>query len=134
MFRLLTTLALALAATAPAHAVNKCTGPDGKVVYQATPCAGAADAAKVNLSGAGQANLNSPVSTYWRIEAAIQNRQVMVGMTAAQAARAWGQPGRVNTTVTASGAREQWVYGNGRQGRQYIYVDDGVVSAVQTRD
>lgn len=145
MSRLLIAVALALAAATSAHAVNKCTGPDGKVVYQATPCEGAAGGAKVNLSGAGQSDPQSPGSSYWlreaaslqrrdRIEQAIQRGQVIVGMTAAQAARAWGQPGRVNTTVTASGTREQWVYGSGRQGRQYIYVDDGVVTAAQTRD
>lgn len=145
MSRLLTILALAAAAAAPAHAINKCTGPDGKVVYQATPCTGAAGAAKVDLSGAGLGDPQSPGASYWqreaaviqrrdRIEQAIQGGQVIVGMTAAQAARAWGQPGRVNTTVTASGARQQWVYGSGRRGQHYVYLDDGVVSAVQTRD
>lgn len=33
-------LAAALLAALPAWAVNKCTGPDGKVVFQDTPCTG----------------------------------------------------------------------------------------------
>ena len=33
-------LAAALFAAGPAWAINKCTGPDGKVVFQDTPCTG----------------------------------------------------------------------------------------------
>lgn len=33
-------LLLSLSALAPAWAINKCTGPDGKVAYQDAPCAG----------------------------------------------------------------------------------------------
>ncbi len=53
---------------------------------------------------------------------------VSVQMTAAQVLKScWGKPRAVNLTVTAGGKREQWVYRGG-----YIYLDNGVVSAVQT--
>lgn len=51
---LIVTLALG-AVTAPAWAVNKCTLPNGKTVFQDAPCAGAGE--KLNIrpaSGAGQ--------------------------------------------------------------------------------
>jgi hypothetical protein len=40
-----------------------------------------------------------------------------------------GQPDTVNRTVTAAGAREQWVYGAG----QYLYFEGGRLVAMQTR-
>jgi hypothetical protein len=33
----------------------------------------------------------------------------------------------VNRTVTAAGTRDQWVYGD----RQCIYVDNGIITAIQ---
>lgn len=38
----------------------------------------------------------------------------------------WGNPMRVNRTQTANGVSEQLVYGN-----QYVYIDDGIVTAIQ---
>lgn len=43
--------------SAPAWAINKCTGPDGKVAYQEAPCAGRGEAVKVWVSP-GQAPSN----------------------------------------------------------------------------
>jgi Na+-transporting NADH:ubiquinone oxidoreductase subunit NqrC len=40
----------------------------------------------------------------------------------------WGKPIQVNTTTTADGVREQWVYG----GRQYLYFENGVLTSIQT--
>ena len=55
---------------------------------------------------------------------------VSVGMTASQVfSSCWGKPRRVNTTITARGKHEQWVYGGG-----YLYLDDGVVTSIQTSD
>lgn len=39
----------------------------------------------------------------------------------------WGRPEHVNTTTTARGTRQQWVYGS----RGYLYFDDGVLTAIQ---
>ena len=52
---------------------------------------------------------------------------VRIGLTAAGVLKScWGKPHRVNTTQTASQRQEQWVYG-----AAYVYLTDGVVTAVQ---
>jgi hypothetical protein len=58
---------------------------------------------------------------------AIVEKQVAIGMSKEQAIAAWGKPKDTNTTSTAGGTREQWVYGLGT----YIYFTDGILSAVQ---
>ena len=53
---------------------------------------------------------------------------VTVGMTNEDAlASSWGKPESINTTTTARGSREQWVYG----GRSYLYFENGVLVAIQ---
>lgn len=42
--------ALLVALCAPAWAINKCTGPDGKVAYQDAPCAGKGETVEVRPS------------------------------------------------------------------------------------
>jgi hypothetical protein len=68
---------------------------------------------------------------------------VKIGMTAAEVdaaereefhnAAGWGKT--VNTTVTANGTAQQWVYRfskpYGGVGDMYVYLRDGVVSAIQ---
>jgi len=39
----------------------------------------------------------------------------------------WGAPKDINTTTTAAGVREQWVYGL----RRYLYFDNGKLTAIQ---
>lgn len=52
-----------------------------------------------------------------------------IGMTEAEVyASTWGAPQKVNTTTTAAGKREQWVYEDG-----YIYLDNGIVTTIQER-
>jgi len=62
------------------------------------------------------------------IQLAINQRRVLIGMTAAQAREARGNPSSVNRTESAYGAREQWVYGLG----EYVYLRNDVVESVQT--
>ena len=52
-----------------------------------------------------------------------------IGMTAKQVRDTtnWGEPVKVNRTVTAGHVHEQWVYG----GSQYLYFDDGRLTAMQ---
>ncbi len=53
---------------------------------------------------------------------------VVLGMTTEQVINetSWGKPARRNTTTTASGTREQWVYYN-----QYLYFENGVLVSIQ---
>lgn len=60
--------------------------------------------------------------------AAIENDQVLVGMTADQVILAWGEPKSVNNTRTGMLDSSQWVYGDNR----YVYIDgSGKVTAIQ---
>jgi hypothetical protein len=53
---------------------------------------------------------------------------VAVGMTTAQVyASCWGKPKSINETTIASRNHEQLVYGGG-----YVYLDNGVVTSIQT--
>jgi hypothetical protein len=131
----------ALMATGQANAINKCTGPDGKVVFQDAPCAGKGEA--VRILGAGQADPNSQGAQYWQrevarqkrsaaIDEAIANRSVSIGMNSDEVIKSWGRPSKINKTVTSSGVQEQWVYNRGGHKTQYVYMDNGVVRTIQS--
>jgi hypothetical protein len=57
------------------------------------------------------------------------NREVVIGMTAKMVELSWGEPQSVNRTVTAARTREQWVY----EGGSYVYLTNGVVTAIQDK-
>jgi hypothetical protein len=42
-------------------------------------------------------------------------------------ASSWGKPKSINTTITAYGSREQWVYGSGN----YLYFNDDKLTSIQ---
>jgi hypothetical protein len=54
-------------------------------------------------------------------------KRVAIGMTAPQVRLAWGAPESINTTTYASGDHDQWVYG-----ANYVYLENGIVTAMQT--
>jgi hypothetical protein len=53
--------------------------------------------------------------------------KIGLGMTVEQVRSAWGKPKSINTTITTRGKHEQWVYDS----RQFVYLDDGVVTSIQ---
>jgi hypothetical protein len=58
-----------------------------------------------------------------------RHRGVNVGMTEEQVLGSnWGRPMSRNTTITALGRHEQWVYG----GNNYLYFENGVLTSIQT--
>lgn len=117
---------IALLLIAPsAWAVNKCTAADGSVAYQEAPCTGKGETIKLPA----QPEV-SPVEVVRNN--AVANGRVMVGMTAQQVRRAWGTPTTINKTVGGHGVSEQWVYDRGDFRAQYVYLDDGAVTSVQT--
>jgi len=63
---------------------------------------------------------------------AISNQEVFVGMTAKQALLSWGEPDSINTTIIGNYKTEQWVYEIGDFKYQFIYVENGKVTAIQT--
>jgi hypothetical protein len=62
-------------------------------------------------------------------EAAYRRGQgVEIGMTRERVLQSqWGRPQKVNTTTTARGTREQWVYGGGN----YLYFENGILTTIQ---
>ena len=56
---------------------------------------------------------------------------VRIGMTAKYVREKtdWGEPQTINSTITASGRREQWVYGDG----DYLYFKNGLLEGIQVR-
>lgn len=118
----------------------KCT-TNGKTIYQQTKCDGGTT---VNTSGVGKADVKSPGATQAQrdiaamkrkevIDNAILERNALVGMTADEVIKSWGNPNKVNRTVAARSVSEQWIYRRGTSGDdQYIYLDEGVVTAIQS--
>jgi hypothetical protein len=54
--------------------------------------------------------------------------RVAIGMNAEMVRIGWGEPQSITRTVLASGTHEQWVYRSGT----YVYLDNGLVSGIQT--
>lgn len=62
MLRLIALSVGVLALTGPAWAVNKCTGPDGKTVFQDAPCAGKGEKIEVRPASGSTASLPAATS------------------------------------------------------------------------
>ena len=94
-----------------------------------------AKAAQEKAAEAEAAFLKTPAGRIWKkhptwdreICGVIAEKKIRIGMTAEQIRAAWGKPEKVNSTITARGTHEQWVYGDG----QYVYFDEGVMRSLQ---
>lgn len=111
-----------------AWAVNKCTGPDGKVSFQDAPC---------DLSAKSSEKLKLPdvaptTAEDSRINAAIAAQRLRIGMTAQHVRRSWGAPTKINLSVGSYGKHEQWIYARGDFVSQYVYLQNGVVTSMQS--
>jgi hypothetical protein len=76
---------------------------------------------------AAKARLEEYVQANPEYREAILNKKVTLGMSTDDVIASWGKPDHVNTTVTASGKHEQWVYGD-----QYLYFEDGRITSWQS--
>lgn len=56
----------------------------------------------------------------------ITNGYIRIGMSKEMCREAWGNPDRINRSVTSYGSSEQWVYGS-----SYVYFDGNRISAIQ---
>lgn len=71
---------------------------------------------------------SKPVETTYEYYIKPQKLSPAIGMTAEEVRNSsWGKPSDINKTTTAYGVHEQWVY----SGNRYIYLDDGIVTAIQ---
>ena len=134
----LATAALA-AACLPVHAINKCTGADGKVVLQDMPCtSGKAEVLTVRPIPASPAAAQEAQARAQQVKgdnalaAAIREKRPVVGMNTRQLEAAMGPATTVNTDTGAGGLREQAVYERETE-TWYVYVRAGVVEHVQHR-
>lgn len=57
----------------------------------------------------------------------IERESVSIGMSKEQVRMSWGEPEDVNSTTTALGRTEQWVY----PGSKYLYFRDGKLTTIQ---
>jgi hypothetical protein len=61
------------------------------------------------------------------IWSAIENEQVVIGMTAEQARFSWGDPQKINRMTVAGKLQDQWVF----RDQKYLYFDNGILTAAQ---
>lgn len=66
-----------------------------------------------------------------RLESHARSGRVAIGQTGEQVVQAWGQPTTINQSIRAGSVSEQWVYRVGRSSAQYVYLENGVVTAIQ---
>ena len=125
---------------APAWAINKCTGADGKVSFQDAPCAGAGVTLDVrpasgNPLPAAQGEAQARVEKIKRdtaMDEAIRLEKPLVGMTVAQLQRAMGTATKVNANNYNGTLRDQLIYERPQE-TWYVYTRDGVVDSIQHR-
>ena len=124
----------------PAWAINKCTGPDGKVAFQDAPCPDgrgeklhihAAPAPGPNAAAEAQARLDKLKRDNAMAEA-IRTNKPLVGMTVGQLQNAMGTATKVNADNYNGVQREQVIYERLNE-TWYVYTRNGMVESVQHR-
>lgn len=133
---------------APAWAVNKCTGADGKISFQEAPCAGRGEKIEVRpASGDGRSDWQRQIDdTTTEIKKGYQAvadncnargvKALAIGMPKNDAlcVPGWRFPKSTNTTSTAAGVREQVVFGGFDRfdsKPKYLYFENGKLTAIQ---
>jgi hypothetical protein len=110
-----------------AMAANKCTSADGSVSFQDSPCAVTTKGEVMKLD-----YVQPSTERDAKIGAAIAGGRVRTGMTAAEVKRSWGSPTKINTSVGSYGRHEQWVYERDNYKNQYLYIQNGILTSMQT--
>jgi hypothetical protein len=143
MFSKLAAAALLALAVSPSWAINKCTGPDGSVVFQDAPCAGKGGAIVVRPASGNAPASNADAAERTRLEVAKINRrsetnaaiargEPLVGMTRAELDQAMGAPTKINSNNYAGVLHDQLIYQR-PQATWMIYTESGVVTSIQHR-
>lgn len=121
--RALLAAVILIASTNPAWAVYKCKNQYGRTVYQEVPCE--------STESAGEKIDATPARPHEKLTLR-EERPISVGMTSEEVREAWGRPSDINRTISKHGTREQWVYKVGLYGAKYVYLEDGIVTTIQT--
>jgi len=135
------TAALALGVCGAAHAVFKCTDPKtGKVSYSDTACPSQATQAGVRITAnvvegqpAGEGLTRAQAQRTQRVGELIASGSVAVGMRESEVFAAWGEPNTVNTDLYSGNRVHKQMVFNRQAGTQYVYTENGIVTAVQSR-
>lgn len=131
-----------LAAAAPAAAVQKCTGPDGKVTFQDAPCANGSGEKLHIRPASGQGGGNAATADAEarlrklkrdnEMAEAIRTHKPLVGMSEAQLQEAMGPPTKVNANNYKGVQSTQVIYERPTES-WYVYTTDGFVDSIQHR-
>lgn len=138
-------LVLGLPAMVCAQTVFKCTGPDGAVSMQQTPCPGAGQRLEVRPNGSvapapppppqranpearGAAESDKRAAA---VAVGLAGGYPAVGMNMNQLLQVLGQPTRINTSDRGRGIEEQRIYERGTR-TFYVYTENGLVRSIQT--
>ncbi len=63
------------------------------------------------------------------VKKAIAHGDVLPGMTESDVRASIGEPDEISSTETNPGNHEQWYYKTGSPGREYLSLDDGVLTS-----
>jgi len=134
--------AVSLATALPASAIQKCTGPDGKISFQDAPCANGRGEKLLVRPASGQgggsaatADAQGRVQKIKRdneMAEAIRTHKPLVGMTVAQLNEAMGPATKVNADNYNGTQREQVIYERPSES-WYVYTRNGMVESIQHR-
>lgn len=135
-----TLIAAAVLLCSQTWAVNKCTGADGRQVYQDAPCAGQGTKMDIRPSTgtpdpSQQADAQAKRAKLKldnEMAEAIRAKRPMVGMTSAQLQEAMGQPTKVNANNYGGTQADQVIYERSNE-TWLVYTRNGVVESVQHR-
>lgn len=132
---------LSCACGAQAQNVFKCVDC-GRTVYSQVPCGPVA--AELGIKTAPLSSYEMRIverrNSFFRAnpdvddqtKQAVLSGRVFVGMSEDAARAAWGRPTDINRTQTAFGEKRQYVYrAVAGSWARYLYVEDGVVTAIQ---
>ena len=129
-----------------AWGINKCTGPNGNTAYQQHPCDGGKPlgiSATPSLDLAAKKEKERQESTKKMIDRmvaqqiaarSVAGQPLAIGMTGDQVRAAWGEPQKINVTVTKNARTEQWVYKRGSSRTQYAYMENGLLRSFQSTE
>lgn len=127
MKRVAATMFIAFFAALANAQAYKCVGPGGKVSFQEKPCATGEKGQELDIQRPPPLTADEQ-----RMIQATATGGVTRGMTAKQVRYAWGAPTKVNKSVGSYGTHEQWVYHHSNNRSQYVYLENGIVTAIQT--
>lgn len=80
------------------------------------------------LEQARESNIKAKFNKFGStVVANIVAKKIWIGMTAEMAIASWGNPDKINKTVSSNRATEQWVYSS-----DYLYFESGILKSFQT--